>query len=355
MAQVKDVAARAGVSPATVSNALNHPDKVSAKTQERVRRAIEELGYVRNDAARQLRQQQNLAVGMIVLDIGNPFFADVTHGAESTLAALQRPLLLGNSGQNAERELTQLRIFEEQRVGGILIAPVGDVLERLSQVRERGIAVVIVDRESGADQFSSVSSDDLLGGRLAVQHLVDLGRRRISVIGGPRMIRQVAHRYQGAQAAAAGVLGASVNLWDTGAMDSQAGREATRAVLDLPSAERPDAIFATNDLVALGALQELTRAGVRVPDDIALIGYDDIQFAALATIPISSIRQPAREMGVRAAELLVASIENPDSRVEHPVFTPSLVARQSTVGSGSAPNEPQGNQPKERFLGQSSA
>ena len=332
VAQVRDVAARAGVSPATVSNALNHPDKVSEKTRLRVHRAIEELGYVRNDAARQLRQQHNLAVGMIVLDIGNPFFADVARGAENNLAALQRPLLLGNSSQNAERELTQLRLFEEQRVDGILITPVGDVLSRLAQIKQRGIAVVIVDREAGADQFSSVSTNDRLGGRLAVQHLLDLGRRRISVIGGPQMIRQVAHRHQGAQDAAAGVDGAQVSLFDTGTMDSQAGREATRAVLDLPRHERPDAVFATNDLVALGVLQELSRSGVRVPEDIALTGYDDIQFAASATVPISSIRQPAQEMGARAAKLLVAAIEDPSSAVEHPVFTPALVARESTLG-----------------------
>lgn len=333
LAQVTDVAARAGVSPATVSNALNHPDKVSAKTRERVRQAIEELGYVRNDAARQLRQQQNLAVGMIVLDIGNPFFADVARGAENTLGELQRPLLLGNSSQNAERELTQLRLFEEQRVAGILITPVGDVLQRLGQIKDRGIAVVIVDREAGADEFSSVSTDDVLGGRLAAQHLLELGRRRIAVIGGPRIIRQVADRYEGARTAASALEDATVQLWDTGAMDSQAGRDATKTLLALPAEERPDAIFATNDLVALGALQELTRAGIHVPEDVALIGYDDIQFAASATVPISSIRQPAQEIGARAARLLVAAIADPSASVQHPVFTPALVARESTLGT----------------------
>lgn len=332
LAQVRDVAARAGVSPATVSNALNHPDKVSEATRERVQEAIAELGYVRNDAARQLRQQQNLAVGMIVLDIGNPFFADVARGAENSLETLQRPLLLGSSNQKSQRELTQLRLFEEQRVAGILVTPVGDILERLQQIKQRGIAVVIVDRDAGAEAISSVSTDDVLGGRLAVEHLLELGRRRIAVVGGPRHIRQVAHRHQGAQAAAAEHDDAEVRLWDTGAMDSAAGREATRTLLELPPAERPDAIFATNDLVALGALQELSRAGVRVPEDIALIGYDDIAFAASATVPISSIRQPAEEMGVRAAELLVAAIGDPEASVEHQVFTPSLVPRESTLG-----------------------
>ena len=332
LAQVRDVAARAQVSPATVSNALNHPDKVSEATRERVHAAISELGYVRNDAARQLRQQQNLAVGMIVLDIGNPFFADVARGAENSLGALERPLLLGNSSQSPQRELTQLRLFEEQRVSGILITPVGDILDRLRQIKDHGISVVIVDREAGADEFSSVSTNDVHGGQVAAEHLLELGRRRIAVIGGPQNIRQVAHRFQGAQTAAETHGDAEVRLWDTGAMDAKSGREATRALLELRPGQRPDAIFATNDLVALGTLQELSRAGVRVPEDIALIGYDDIAFAATATVPISSVRQPAEEMGAHAAELLVKAIQDPESAVGHEIFTPTLVARESTLG-----------------------
>ncbi|GAB3194337.1 LacI family DNA-binding transcriptional regulator [Nesterenkonia suensis] len=333
MAQVRDVAAHAGVSPATVSNALNHPEKVSSATRERVLAAIDELGYVRNDAARQLRQRQNRAVGMIVLDVANPFFADVASGAEKGLVEMNRPLLLGNSGQDSTRELAHLRLFEEQRVAGLLISPVGDVLPRLRRLKERGTAVVIVDRKSGADEFSSVSTDDRLGGRLAADHLISHGRRRLVVIGGPLNIRQVAHRYAGAEAAAQEHDGVSVRMCDTGAMDSESGRQATRDLLDLPAAERPDAIFATNDLVALGVLQELARAGVQVPGDIALIGYDDIEFAASATVPISSVRQPAAEMGERAAELLVSAIDDPDAPVQHPVFTPTLVPRESTVGA----------------------
>lgn len=333
MAQVRDVAARAGVSPATVSNALNHPERVSESTRLRVQEAIEDLGYVRNDAARQLRQRQNRAVGMIVLDVANPFFADLAQAAEGSLAELQRPLLLGNSAQDSSREQTHLRLFEEQRVSGILISPVATVLNRLRRIKERGTAVVIVDRKSGADEFSSVSVDDRLGGRLAAEHLIQQGRRRIVVIGGPGTIRQVAHRLAGAEHAAEEHGDIDVGFHDTGAMDISSGRAATRELLSRPPGERPDAIFATNDLVALGVLQELARAGVSVPDDIALIGYDDIEFAASATVPISSVRQPAAEMGHRAADLLVSAIEDPGAAVEHPVFTPSLVARESTLGN----------------------
>lgn len=333
MAQVRDVATRAGVSPATVSNALNHPEKVSPLTRERVQAAIEELGYVRNDAARQLRQKNNRAVGMIVLDVANPFFASLAQGVESTLTEVQRPLLLGNSAQREERELGHLRLFEEQRVSGLLISPVGNVLARLRRLKQRGTAVVIVDRKAGAKEFSSVSVDDVQGGRLAAEHLIAQGRRRIAVIGGPATIRQVSKRHAGALEAGQSHQGVVVEYLDTGAMDIESGRFGARELISRPKNRRPDAIFATNDVVALGALQELVRAGLAVPDDIALIGYDDIEFAASATVPISSVRQPAVDMGRRAAHLLVNAIDNPEAPVEHPVFTPTLVPRESTASA----------------------
>ncbi len=331
LAQVRDVATHAGVSPATVSNALNHPEKVSETTRRRVQAAIEELGYVRNDAARQLRQRHNTAVGMIVLDVANPFFAAVVRGAEDSLGVHRRPVLVGNSGQDAERELAHLRLFEEQRVSGLLISPVGDVLDRLREISRRGTPVVLVDRHHGDDEFPSVAVDDELGGRMAAEHLLEQGRRRLAMIGGPTSIRQVAHRRAGAQAAVDAVEDASLTMVGTEAMDVESGRDGTRRLL-AEDAERPDAIFAANDLVALGALQELVRAGVRVPEDVALIGYDDIEFAASATVPISSVRQPAVEMGERAAALLVAAVEDPDAPPEHPRFTPTLVPRESTLG-----------------------
>lgn len=336
VAQVKDVALRARVSPATVSNALNHPEKVSPATRERIQQAIAELGYVRNDAARQLRQRMNRSVGLIVLDIANPFFTDIARGAESKLGELQRPLLLGNSDQDTTREFAHLRLFEEQRVAGILISPAGNILKQLRRLKERGTAVVIVDRKSGADEFSSVSVDDKFGGYIAAEHLVHQGRRAIAVIGGPHSIRQVAHRYAGAKNYTKDRDGVSVEFFDTGAMDAESGRWATRELLKRPAGQRPDAIFATNDLVALGALQELSRSGVKVPEDVALMGYDDIEFAASATVPITSVRQPAREMGRRATELLCATIENPEAPAEHPTFTPELIARESTLGDQTA-------------------
>ena len=330
MAQVRDVAERAGVSPATVSNALNHPQRVSERTRAKVHAAIEELGYVRNDAARQLRAGFNPAVGMIVLDAANPYFTDLAGGAEHYLAELGRPLLLGNSSQQSDREVTYLNLFEQQRVAGILIAPVGNVLPRLRKLKNNGISVVIIDRKAGADELSSVSVDDERGGWLAADHLISRGAGRIAVIGGPEGLRQVRHRLRGAQQRAAKSPGVAVEYIATSAMDAAAGRAAAEQLTERPGGKGPDAIFATNDLVALGVLQVLARSGIAVPDDVLLAGYDDIEFAANATIPITSIRQPSAEMGQHAAQLLQQAIENPGVPVQHTVFQPKLIIREST-------------------------
>ncbi|GAA4348831.1 LacI family DNA-binding transcriptional regulator [Angustibacter luteus] len=334
IARVRDVAALAGVSPGTVSNALNHPAKVTPETLSRIQSAIDELGFVRNDAARQLRAGTNRSVGLVVLDVANPFFTDVAHGVEDELGPADRPLILGNSAQSAARELTYLTLFEEQRISGLLITPAGNVVERLRRLRDRGTAVVLVDRLSRTRDFASVSVDDRLGGRLAAEHLLDVGRRRIAFIGGPLGITQVKTRLKAAQDAVARFGSGELVVMASATMDATAGRLAAEEFLALPRRRRPDAVFAANDLVALGVLQALTMAGVRVPDDVAIIGYDDIDFAASAAIPLSSVRQPAHEMGAAAARILLEVIADPDqANPRHTTFKPELVARASTRSS----------------------
>lgn len=331
VAQVRDVAALAGVSPATVSNALNHPAKVSPTTLARIQSAIDELGYIRNDAARQLRAGTNRAVGMIVLDIANPFFTDVARGVEDVLLEDQRPLILGNSSQEPRRETTYLDLFEQQRMDGVLITPVANVLDRLRRLRDRGTSVVLVDRMTRAKEFSSVSIDDKMGGRIATEHLLAIGRRRIAFIGGPANLTQVSNRLSAARAAVEAHGKGEISFVETDSMNAEAGRVGVEQLLSLPKRKRPNAVFAANDLVALGVLQALTLRGVHVPDDIAIIGYDDIDFASSAAIPLSSVRQPAHTMGSTAAHLLLDVIADPaGSRVRHITLKPELVVRRST-------------------------
>ncbi|WP_028474607.1 LacI family DNA-binding transcriptional regulator [Nocardioides alkalitolerans] len=332
-AQVRDVARLAGVSPGTVSNALNHPEKVSPSTRERILSAIAELGFVPNDAARQLRRGTNASIGMIVLDIANPFFTAVAGGVEAKLAEVGRPLVLANSGQDHAREIAYLDLFAEQRLSGVLVTPAGQVLDRLRRLRDRGTAIVVVDRKTGASEFSSVSVDDDLGGRLATQHLLDVGRRRIAFVGGPASLSQISHRIGAARRTVEEFGAGEIVHLDGPTLDVEAGRIGARRLLELPAAERPDAIFAANDLIALGALQALIMAGVRVPDDVAIVGYDDIEFAAAAAIPLTSVRQPAVAMGGAATTRLLDVIADPTgSTVEHIVLEPELVVRQSSSG-----------------------
>lgn len=327
---VKDVAQAAGVSVGTVSNVLNRPDKVAPDTVARVHEVIERLGFVRNDAARQLRAGRSRSIGLVVLDSANPFFAEVARGAEERAAAEGLSVLLGNSDQNRARERGYLDLFREQRVNGVLLTPTDLADPVLAQA---GIPLVLVDGELPGGEVPSVAVDDIEGGHLAAAHLLSLGRRRLAFVGGPLTIRQVADRLEGARRALAEVPEATLEVIEQGALTVLAGREAGERIAHRPAAERPDAVFCANDLLAVGVLQGTAILGeVRVPGDLAIIGYDDIDFAQSTVVPLSSIRQPAREIGATAVELLLALLADPDARPRHVRFRPKLVVRASTAG-----------------------
>ncbi|MGY2746821.1 LacI family DNA-binding transcriptional regulator [Arthrobacter sp. UYCu723] len=332
-ASVKDVAALAGVSVGTVSNVLNRPEKVSADVMVRVQSAIDKLGFVRNDAARQLRAGMSHSIGLVVLDAANPFFTDLARGAEDRAAQEHFTVLVGNSNEDVERESAYLDLFEQQRVRGVLLSPVGNVIPRLEQMRRRGIPTVLVDRQTDNLSFSSVAVDDLAGGEMAVAHLLSLGRRRIAFVAGPVSIRQVTDRLSGALKAMEMVSDATMEVVETESLTVLSGRAAGEAIRHRPAADRPDAIFAANDLLAVGVLQGLMlMGGVRVPEEIALIGYDDIEFAAAAVVPLSSIRQPSALIGSTALELLLReAVAEPGFEPSQVVFPPELVVRASTL------------------------
>ncbi|WP_127473186.1 LacI family DNA-binding transcriptional regulator [Microbacterium sulfonylureivorans] len=329
---IRDVALRAGVSVGTVSNVLNRPDEVSADSVDRVSRAIEELGYVRNDAARKLRAGVSTTVGFVVLDGQNPFYNDVVRGAEDEATKHGIAILYGNTDEDLAREKLYLDLFEEQQVRGLLIAPYGDVTARLQRLRARGIAAVLVDRFSGDGRFSSVSVDSVVGGRMAVEHLIEGGRRRIAFVGGPFDIRQVNDRLAGARVAAENASApVEVEVVATSAMTVEDGVAAGARILARPRRDWPDALFAANDLLALGLLQSLVVDGrMLVPHDIAIIGFDDIPFAAAAAVPLSSIRQPSRMIGRTALRIVLEEAADPESIARQTVFQPELVVRAST-------------------------
>lgn len=332
---MRDVAVLAQVSVGTVSNVLNSPDRVADATRARVQDAIAKLGWVPNESARQLRAGRSRSIGMVVMDIANPFFIDIARGAEAFLYGEQYTVQIGNSDKDAERELAILERFEQQRIGGVLYAPIDDTVERVSRLRQRGIPVVLVDRASGSADYCSVGVDDLAGGRIAGQHLLDTGHRRLAFVGGPSALAQVRDRRRGLELAVEQA-GADVSLLavTTPELTIEAGVSSAGELAALPATERPTAVFAASDLLAIGLLQGFVTAGLRVPDDVAIIGYDDIDFAAAAAVPLSSVRQPREEIGRRSAELLLAEIDaaegGPSHQHEAVRFTPQLVVRRST-------------------------
>jgi LacI family transcriptional regulator len=329
---VRDVAARAGVGLSTVSNVLNRPHAVAPETLARVRAAISELGYVRNDAARALRLGASRAVGVIVSEASSPFFAEVTQAASLALGAAGYSTLLGNATQSATIEAQLLELFEQQRVRGLLIAPMSPMPAGLSSIVGRGVPVIFMDTPADQDEFCAVSVDEERGAQLALGHLQRLGRSRVALVRGPEELPQIVARTTAARSFAE-AHGLGFEQFVTSGYFVQAGIEAAAVIASRRPAERPDAVFAVNDLLAMGVVSGLIDHGVDVPGEIAVVGYDDVSVAAVARVPLTTVRQPAREIGTRAAGLLVAEMDAGDSPHRHETtrFMPELVVRASTV------------------------
>ncbi|SEG89663.1 transcriptional regulator, LacI family [Actinacidiphila yanglinensis] len=333
MVGIKDVARQAGVSVGTVSNVINRPDLVSEETRDRVQSVIKQLGYVRSESARQLRAGQSRIMALLVLDMGNPFFVDVARGAESAAREAGLGVMVCNSGQSPSEEATYISLFTEQRVRGVLLTPADSTGASLDLLRQQNVPFVLVDRGAGDADGCSVSVDDTIGGALAGRHLVAAGHRTIAYISGPSHLQQVKDRRAGMlQALAEAGLGPEALLEiPAQRLDVAAGRDAASRLLGL--AQRPTAVFCANDLLALGVLQVVYAAGIAVPRDLAIVGYDDIEFAAAAVVPLTSVRQPAAEMGRMAAELLLEETGPRAAQHAHQraVLLPELVVRGSSL------------------------
>jgi LacI family transcriptional regulator len=270
---IREVAALAGVSLGTVSNVLNHPEVVAERTRARVQAAIKELGFIRNESARQLRAGRSRTIGLVVLDVANPFFTDVARGVEDAASEAGLAVILCNTDDQKAKESRYLEVLEEHRVQGILITPVAGADARLARVQRRGTPVVLVDSRSPTRGQCSVSVDDVLGGDLAVSHLLDTGHTRITFVGGPLSTRQVTDRRDGAIRALerAGRSAGDLVIVETPALNVAAGQWAGAAIAALPAESRPTAVFCANDLLALGVLHEMTLHRIVVHEGIAIV------------------------------------------------------------------------------------
>lgn len=333
---IREVAALAGVAVGTVSNYLNHPDRVSDDKAQRIRYAIDSLGFVPSNAGRQLRLGVSRVIGYIAPDVSNPYFAEIAESVERRASERGVSVFLANSHRDRDRENAYLEIFEQHQVQGLLVSSHVPIEDRLEQVRRRGTPSVLVGQRARSREQASVSLDDVSGGHQAMQHLLEVGCRRIAFVGGPLGIPQVADRLTGASDAIRAFGAATLEVIDMPDRTVRGGREVGEALLARPENLRPEGIFAVNDLLALGIMQALVLGGVSVPREIAIVGYDDNEFAEASLIPLSTVQGRHEGFGVAVVDLLFDEIEGNDIDEPHRMFEPSLVARASTSGFGRA-------------------
>ena len=330
---MKDVAQAAGVSLGTVSNVLNRPEIVAEGTRTRVQKVIRELGFVVNASAQTLRAGRTKVLGLVVPDIGNPFFTEVAKGVDDAAFAEGYSVILCNTNEDSAKEDRYLDLLVSQRVAGILITPARESHAAMSRLTDREVAITLLDRSSVGLDACSVAVDDGAGGAMAFDHLYGLGHRDILVLLGPSDIPQVAERKRGIVEAAAARQGentAALHFVTAMHMSTAAGESTMLDYLESNSRSFT-ALICANDLLALGAMRSLRAKGISVPKDVSVVGYDDIDFAASAQIPLTSIRQPKYQLGYAATELLIAECEDRAAHAHQRVmFQPQLIARDSS-------------------------
>jgi len=325
---IVDVARRAGVSKSTVSRVLTRQPGVHPATLERVESAMRELAYRPNALARGLVAGRTHTLGLVVFSLHNPYFGLLAQGVEAAARARGYNVLIMNSAESEAQQQDCLDMLAERRVDGVAIVPIRSEDEEIAAIHKAGLKAVLLNSTAGDASISSVGTDNEQGACLATRHLLDLGHRRIGILGHLRSISGNRERLRGYQRAheRAGIP-ADGALVAQDLLRLERVRAAVAEMLDL--ADPPTAFFAVNDELAIAALQALIERGCRVPDDIALVGYDDLPVAAWLSVPLTTVAQPNEELGRIGADLLIDLIENPQTPVQRMVLQPRLVVRQS--------------------------
>lgn len=330
MPSLTDVARQAEVSIATVSRVINDSNKVTVNTRDKVKRIMSELGYVPNRVARRLRQKggRRHLLGLILPDIQNPFNAEMARGIEDVAYANQFAVLLCNSDEDLVKESFYLDVLRAESVDGVILPPIQESDAAVLKLIERGMPVVVVDRALKSTNVDTVEIDNFLGAYEAVEHLIKLGHKRIAFIGGPVNISTSRERRRGYQEAHENAnIPVDSSLMLAGNYKQDSGRDLTNQLLDLPSP--PTALFVTNGLMAMGALEVVHRRNLTVPGDLAMIGFDDLPWAEALDPPLTVVRQPAYEVGKAAAEMLLNRLSNPELPVARLRLRPQLILRKS--------------------------
>jgi LacI family transcriptional regulator len=329
---IRDVARLADVHPGTVSRALNPETRslVNIETAARVLAAADELGYRPNSMARGLKTSRSFTIGVLVPDITNPLFPPIVLGIDDRLTLDGYTPLLVNTGSDPERERTSIEAMLARQVDGFIAATARLDVEPLAVAIARGLSVVLVNRTFEDGSISACTVDDRRGSELAVRHMVGLGHERIGYVAGPQNVSTGHRRYLGFTAAmeAAGLPVPPERVSYAGAFTEEAGKRAGAEVL---RADGVTAIITANDRLAIGCYDTLAELGLSCPDDISIIGFNDMMFLDRLRPPLSSVRVPQREIGYAAADLLLEQLTNDSSSPRELMLEPTLVVRGSTA------------------------
>lgn len=329
---IREVADHVGVSPATVSRVLNNYPHIRDEVRRSVLDAITQLRYEPNRVAQRLRAAHSRLLGMVVTDITNPFISTIMASIEAAFFDKGFSVLMCNTAADPQKEIDYLRMMEYEGVAGLVIAPTSENVGRIAELADEGLPVVVIDRRMASGRIDMVLSDNVAGARAAVEHLIALGHRRIGHIGGPLKLTSGRERYQGylvaMERAGLAVLPEWVRFGDH---RYESGY--VQAIDLLAVQPRPTALFIENNMMTLGALNALRNQRVRIPEDIAVVGFDDAPWSSGLNPPLTVIAQPTLEIGQRAASLLLERIQQPTLPARVEVLPTTLIVRAS-CGAG---------------------
>jgi LacI family transcriptional regulator len=327
-ATLKEVAKLAGVSTATVSNALNGTKYVSEEVKDKIYTAIKELNYQPNIVAKSLRVQESRIIGLLISDIANPFFSIVVRGIEEELAKSDYSILLCNTDSSVEKEQKYLNVLIGKRVDGLIVSAAGNTGDYFRSLDKTGVPIVFLNRCPEFTISDVIMTNNIQGAYSATEHLIRHGYEKIAIITGPTSISTGKDRLIGYKRALEdyGVIEMG-QLVKEGSFTIESGYEKMKELMEQDM--KPDAVFISNNSMTLGAYKYLKESGLRIPDQVAVLGFDDSDWAEIVDPPITTVKQPAYELGVHAAALMLARMKKKRVKREIMYMDTTLIIRRS--------------------------
>ncbi|MCM3627019.1 LacI family transcriptional regulator [Paenibacillus glycanilyticus] len=329
-ATIYDVAKEAGVSIATVSNAINGKGNVSKKRREQILKIMEQMNYQPNVNASALMGKKTYTLGLLIPDISNPFFSEIARAIEDQAHQLGYSVIMCSTDNKDERVERYIGLLEQKNVDGILIGTGVDNLDILTNLQAKHIPIVMISRETAALEVDTVVADDFVGGLMAAQHLAEMGHRRIAILSEQLKVSSARERIRGFKQ---GLQDRQIPFDDDHIVICnymiEEGRRAAGGLLSRE--DRPTALFCCNDVLAIGAMQEARSLGIKVPEELSIVGFDDTILAAVVDPPLTTVAQPITSMAKQAFQLLIANLDEAEPVKKRIVLRPEITIRQSTA------------------------